>query len=408
MAEMKPEDITYAFEGGKTYAIHQGKVIAAHEDFDVVERQVKQAFDDMGGPNQYGDMPGDSLPNMDPQSFGPGDPSLDTLCPQCGTGEGAYEPQSGHPCAVCGFSDPQAGLDPQATEFPAPPSDLQVPGQDPQQGLPPAVGHTVTTPNGLKGTVLGKVAGLWSDEVTVRLENGRIVKLPVSTDLTFSSTKTASAPVSAIDRLEARLASTPDGTITSLQARAKELETIANEVSNLVSTASYADQQRLDTIRVTADVERAEVNDAIAYLDDEAEQTFRPPAPAFSINPVEQESMGGLSGDWLDQVTNDMIAEAEAQDYGKLMDEGPEAFAAEVPDAAIGDAGAVRSMASSYISEKTAGTDPESRTQYMSTWLARVEQCRRAELSTRKQVTKKEAAAEESVDFSSMPDSFLW
>jgi hypothetical protein len=47
---------------------------------------------------------------------------------------------------------------------------------------------SITTPNGLKGKVLGKVAGLWQDEVTVRLENGRIVHLPVAKDMKFERT----------------------------------------------------------------------------------------------------------------------------------------------------------------------------------------------------------------------------
>src|SRR5438270_12718836 len=32
----------------------------------------------------------------------------------------------------------------------------------------------VTTPNGAKGEILNRVAGVWGDEITVRFENGQI------------------------------------------------------------------------------------------------------------------------------------------------------------------------------------------------------------------------------------------
>lgn len=387
---MSPE-ITYVFRDGKTYAIRQGKVIAASTDNDEVERQVKQAYGD-----GYNPLPGERGPDQTPhihdrEDFS--DPAgeqfgQDMTCPGCGL---VGVDTQREPCPQCGYSEGQSMENPYPYDEPSP--GIEMGGE-----AGPYMAKVVT-PNGLKGTVLGKVAGVWGDEVTVRLENGRIVRLPVGTEL--HAVKTASTPQNPIEQLERRLAVTPDGTRDSLVARSTALDGIQKQAAYLIREGvSWSDTQRLDQISVTAAVEQEEIKQALAHLDDV--EAIAP--PSFSMG-VAHEAAGISREDasWLDNTLDEMIKEAEAQDFTKLMDEGPEAFTAELPDVALADVGVTRQMASSFIAEKTAGIARETADPYMETFLTRVEECRRAELSTRKQATTKEAAAEED-KYKDLPD----
>jgi hypothetical protein len=271
--------------------------------------------------------------------------------------------------------------------------------------LPEGTFAKVVTPNGLKGTVLGKVSGLWGDEVTVRLENGRIVKLPVGTELLPA--KQASSPKMGddISRLESQLnhrfAKTRDG----LLARIPVLKSIQDYAAHLIREgASHDDSIKLDQLAVQAAVEAQECQEVLAAM--EAAEPMAP--PSFSMQAAHEAA--GISREdasWLDHVLDDMIKEAEATDFNKLMDEGPEALVAELPDVALADTGVTRQMASSFIAEKTAAVEREVAEPYMNTFLARVEECRRAELSNRKQHVHKEAAAEED-QYKDVPDAGLF
>jgi hypothetical protein len=267
---------------------------------------------------------------------------------------------------------------------------------------------SITTPNGLKGKVLGKVAGLWQDEVTVRLENGRIVHLPVSKEMRFE--RTASAPKgNPTERFEQRLAASVDGTRESLVTRHKGLLALQTEARQIIANGvSDTDAESLDQIVVAADVEIAEVNDAIAHLDDAETQAYAPPVP-FSMSAAHEAaaSLGGKDGSWLDKTATEMIAEVEATDFKRLMDEGPEALTADLDTPALADAGVVRQVATSFIRSKTAGTDPKVRDPYEATFIKRVEECRRAELSSRAQTTQKEAAVQEDA-FKDAPDESIF
>lgn len=358
---------TYVFRDGHTYAIRQGKVIAADVDPAEVERQVLAYHED-------------------PYGVGYEHP-IETTCPHCGGLTDGSDPSM---ACVC-------------------PGQHHAPAAAPTQPMPmpdPSVYAKVVTPNGLKGTVLGKVAGLWGDEVTVRLENGRIVKLPTGTVLNGTEQKTAAAKPNLLNQMEHRLAAIPVGTRESLSERLRELAWLKDKAASLIREgASHNDSVRLDMIVVTADVERSEVSEALAYLD-EAERIEAP--RAFTMQAADRTSaISKEDGSWLDDAYNKMIREAEAQDFTKLMDEGPEALVAELPDSALADTGVTRQTASAFIAEKTAGVDRQIATPYMDTFLARVEQVRRAELSTRTQTHHKEAAAQEDV-FKDVPDDALW
>lgn len=395
---MSHQDITYVFRDNKTYAIRQGKVIASHVDPAEVERLVKQAY----GEDPHADYMDHGGGGGDPDAGYEGEygPQLggDGSCPGCGApGRGTRF------CPDCGasMSNARGGQD---MEEPYP-HDEPSPGLE-MGGEAGSYMAKVVTPNGIKGTVLGKVASTWGDEVTIRLENGRIVHLPVGTDLKAHK-EAATAPRSTpIDRLEARLASMPDGTRESLVARHNEVTRIASEVTEMIREGvSYADSVRLDQIHVAALNEGLEIVAAVEHLD----EVDRIEAPRSFTMAAAKEAAGISREDasWLDHTLDEMIKEAEATDFTKLMDEGPEAFTAELPDVALADTGVTRQMASHFISEKTAGIERTVAEPYMTTFLARVEECRRTELTGRKQTTHKEAAATED-KYKDLPDESLF
>lgn len=396
-----PGPITYVFENGKTFAIHEGKVIAASTDADDVERQVRLAF----GPDQLGEG--------QPPMHG-GGPTEMPPAPHDLGGMGGHD---GMPCESCGS---QVGPDGHCLRC----GDFQVPGGDQHgRGMEEMYPHdepspgtmfggeagsymakTVSTPNGLKGTVLGKVAGVWGDEVTVRLENGRIVRLPVGTELRTQKVA-AALRKTPIEQLETRLALIPDGTRDSLVARSTELERIRRTASALVRDGvSYADSVRLDQLVVLAETEQDEIVDAVSHIDDSESIA----APSFSMAAADRtSSISREDASWLDHTVDEMIKQAEATDFTKLMDEGPEALTAELPDVALADTGVTRQMATSFIGEKTAGIDRKIADPYTVTFLARVEECRRQALATRQQTIHKEAAAEQD-KYKDLPDDALF
>jgi hypothetical protein len=406
---MERSEVTFAFKGDRAFAIREGKVIATSH-VDHIGDLEKVAFGEpqdpsgqppMGDPHAI-DGPTEMPPPPDFGITGQGDP-----CPFCGTPD-TVDPQTGM-CDQCGQrtmpgadENFEGGLERPIAPG-GPPHGVDTGGM----GGGPYLG-SITTPNGLKGKVLGKVAGLWQDEVTVRLENGRIVHLPVSKEMRFE--RTASAPKgNPTEQFEQRLAASVDGTRESLVTRHKGLLALQTEARQIIANGvSDTDAESLDQIVVAADVEIAEVNDAIAHLDDTETQAYAPPVP-FSMSAAHEAaaSLGGKDGSWLDKTATEMIAEVEATDFKRLMDEGPEALTADLDTPALADAGVVRQVATSFIRSKTAGTDPKVRDPYEATFIKRVEECRRAELSSRAQTTQKEAAVQEDA-FKDAPDESIF
>jgi hypothetical protein len=407
---MERSEVTFAFKGDRAFAIREGKVIAtSHVDHIGDLEKVAFGHDPMGGQPPMGDPHAiDGPTEMPPPPGDMQDPYLggDEPCPNCGQPNEAGSPV----CVGCGAPlgdphgdphDPVGGMESQY------PQDAPSPGIEMGGEAGPYMA-SITTPNGLKGKVLGKVAGLWQDEVTVRLENGRIVHLPVSKEMRFE--RTASAPKgNPTEQFEQRLAASVDGTRESLVTRHKGLLALQTEARQIIANGvSDTDAESLDQIVVAADVEIAEVNDAIAHLDDAETQAYAPPVP-FSMSAAHEAaaSLGGKDGSWLDKTATEMIAEVEATDFKRLMDEGPEALTADLDTPALADAGVVRQVATSFIRSKTAGTDPKVRDPYEATFIKRVEECRRAELSSRAQTTQKEAAVQEDA-FKDAPDESIF
>lgn len=245
----------------------------------------------------------------------------------------------------------------------------------------------VVTPNGVKGTILQRVASVWGEEVTVRLENGEVKSFAAHGVKDWMQEKTASAanPVAGLDQ---RLGSTYNHDRNSLVRRHADLVEIWKEARSLITSGvSHTDQVALDTIIRTAEAEGEQIKQAIDHIDDGSVEAYRPPTPV----PVEQADLG-RSDDWLDAVVQDMHAEAEGIDYEQILQDDPTLLAAGLDDGIVADQGASRELALSHVRSKTAayvGDDVEA---YVDQFLARFEAARRKEASTRTANTRKEAA----------------
>lgn len=267
----------------------------------------------------------------------------------------------------------------------------------------------VLTPNGLKGKILGRVKGLWEDEVTVRFDNGRIASLAVS-KLTFAKEEEEEENKDEIAELEKKVeASVSTYDPASLENRISELGQIKAEASaHIASGLSDEDLARVGSVIAQANYELQEISDIGAAIEDQRVAAYEPPAP-FKINVVEQGGpTGGRESNWLDQTIGEMVHEANSTDYTKLMNEGPEVFVAGLDRDLLADSGAVRSHASTWIRSKTAAADDDVREKYEKVWLARVEEQRRASLAEIKEEMHKEASATESVDYDSIGDDSLF
>lgn len=380
------ENMTFVFgEDGSAYAYLDGKVIAKAADVDELEQ--KLAGDGDYPPGEYPPTDGHQGPYG--QSF-----------------EDQEAANSGAPCPTCGSTGtcPHCG----ANTHPADGGDAADPlpgaAQDtlPGDNLPPRATH-VTTPNGIKGQILGKQKGLWGDQVTIRLENGRIAKFDVTGDETYSTEKTASVDKTAT--LQERLDAEYPHTKYALKVRIGELKKIRHEAASLVADASYGEQQKLHQLIVTADLETHEVVDALAGLEDAT--PYEAPAP-YQTEVVEQESLGGGSGSWLDSTLGEMIEEAEGQDFDQLMNEGPEAFVAELETPALADGGVTRDMADRLVASKVAGIDREAGAEFRTAFLARVEEVRRSELVNRKEAQAKVAKEASTESYDGPEEGLFW
>jgi hypothetical protein len=266
----------------------------------------------------------------------------------------------------------------------------------------------VVTPNGLKGKVLGRVKGLWEDEVTIRFENGRIASLPVS-KLTFSNEEEEEEHDDIKDLEKKVESSISVYDAATIESRVRELDQIKVEASLFIDAGlSDEDLQRVASVITQANYEMEEIGDVIRALEEGHTSAYESPAP-FEIHVVEQGGpTNGHDSSWLDGAINEMVVEANSTDYTKLMDEGPEAFVAGLDHETLSDSGTVRSLASNWIRSKTAAADDDVREKYEKVWLARVEEQRRASLTEVKEEMHKEAAAEESVNYDEIGDDSLF
>ncbi len=364
------DSVTYVFDDtGKAYAYVQGKVVAASHDLDELERKLAAPPLPPGG---VGVNPG--------PSGGPAGPPMDDLHDDAGDApkgmkvvfEGELRPSDGG-----GEPDPLPEASPDT-----------LPGDD----LPPRATH-ITTPNGLKGTILGKTKGLWGDQVTIRLENGRIAKFDVTDDSNLTYSTDQAQTTSPYARMASVLASDVDPTEAGMRKRLALLRTVKDEAKATFSTAAYVDESTLHNFIVEADAQMNELQQALEALQ-EAEP-YAPPTPQV----FEQESMGGNDSTWLDQTVNQMIGENEAQNFDQMMNEAPEMLVAEQPTPVLEDEQAVTDVANDFVSSHTAGLNADATRDFREAFLVRVAKCREDELAAREDDAPRQAKTAAAEDF---------
>lgn len=373
---------TYVFdENGQVHAFVDGQHVASGTDVDALEHHLKTAAPPLP-PGPGGPPPGPPSPGLD----GPPSPDAD---PAGGKGievefKGTLTPSGGG-----GPEAPPEGLDgpPEADPLPDAAPD-SIPGDD----LPPRATHIIT-PNGLKGQILGKTKGLWSDQVTIRLENGRIAKFDVVADSDIEYVAEAKVASNPYARMESVLSADIDPTRQGLKRRIAELKVVKQEAQASFRTASYVDETTLHNFIVEADAQINEAMDAIEHMDNAT--PYAPPEPQV----FEQESLGGNDSTWLDDTLNQMIEEAESTDFDQVMEEQPEVMVAELDTPALEHAEGVQEYALSYVRSKTAGLDPKAVSEFTAAFLARVENCRLAELENREEDTDDEEEDDEKKKF---------
>lgn len=363
---------TYVFDdNGEIHAFIDGEHVASSSDMDGLERWVNKrvAAPPMPMPGPGGPPPGPDLgPDGPPMEDNHDDPSPAGMHVIF---EGELKPAE----------EKEADPLPQA-------SPDTIPGDD----LPPRATHIIT-PNGLKGQILGKVKGLWSDEVTIRLENGRIAKFHITDNQQVEYVTEEKTVASPYQRMEAVLAEQVDPTKVGLRKRIAALKVVKDEAKASFSTAKYLDEDTLHNIVVEADAQIREVVDALEHM--EQSEPYAPPEPQV----FEQESMGGVDSTWLDKTVNDMIVENEAQDFDAMLEEVPEQLVAELETPMLEDSEGVYLHASAYLVPRIAGMDKQASIDFGDAFLRRVEDCRRAELevrnATEKEPIEKQASTED-------------
>lgn len=366
---------TFVFQdNGEVHAFVDGKLAGVASSADHLDRLEEK----LAAPPP---PPGPGGPPGGP-SGGPAGPPMDDLHDDTGgpggggmkvVFEGELRPAEG------GDADPLPDASPDT-----------LPGDD----LPPRATH-ITTPSGLKGTILGKTAGLWGDQVTVRLENGRIARFDVTQEqfdkwASRDDAKTASPYA----RMQAVLDAEVDPTESGLRQRIAALKVVKDEAKSAFHEAKYVDETTLHNIIVEADAQTHEVIDAL-----EAMQQAEPYAPP-ETQVFEQESMGaGRNDTWLDRTFEDMMQDVEATDFDAEMTERPETLVAELETPALQDPAGVQQYAASYVSSKTAGLSGEAVKEFTVAFLGRVEACRKAELASRDEDRERVAKEASTNDF---------
>lgn len=267
----------------------------------------------------------------------------------------------------------------------------------------------ITTPNGVKGQILSRTAGLWCDEVTVRFDNGQIHSVPVTDRVKFSTENRKVASSKPVDRLRTELSKIASGdTRKGLTDRLIVVGHIKDEAHMLIAGGVSNDDARdLHELVLTAEHEIGELKEAIDHYDAEEGNAYQPYKPETQV--IQGENIGHQNdGTWLDHTLNQMMEEAEGTDYDQLLADGPTLLTSELDDNAVADSGAVREMALSFIRNKTAGLEGEEVDKFENLFIARCEDARRVELGHRKATTKKEAAQKKSdVDNAPVESLFL-
>jgi hypothetical protein len=267
----------------------------------------------------------------------------------------------------------------------------------------------ITTPNGLRGEVISRVEGVFGGEITVRFENNQIRRFETAAGddgikYSVDEPKVSSSPK---DHFQARLNERYVTSREGLTERLTALDEIARGAGRLAARESSIPESRaLHGFVLAAEAETAEIKEVLAHLEDVDAQNAAPAPPVYSA--VEQISLGRAANDsWLDVTAAEMIVESEAQDFDKLLAEGPTALVSSLDDFAVHNAGTVAEIAASHIMGKTAGFKGEKIEAYREAFVAASEQARRHELTYRQDNVRKEATVKEA-SIANLPDEFLF
>jgi hypothetical protein len=266
----------------------------------------------------------------------------------------------------------------------------------------------ITTPNGMRGEVISRVAGLWGDEITVRFENNQIRRFATAAgddaiEYSVEAAKTAASPK---DHFQATLDERYVTSREGLTERLTVLDGVALGAGRLAAReASVAESRVLHQFVLAAEAETAEIREVLAHLEDVDAQNAAPAPPTYAA--VEQVSLGGHSSDWLEATADEMVKEAEAVDFDKLLEEGPTQLVSNLDDTAVHNAGTVAEVAQNHIMAKTAGFKGEKVEAYREAFVAASEQARRRDLTYRQSNARKTATVKEAA-VAELPDEFLF
>lgn len=256
----------------------------------------------------------------------------------------------------------------------------------------------ITTPNGLTGQILSRVATTWGDAYSVRFENGEIQSLYVTAESEFTQQqpKKVASGTTPIQRLASVAEEHVGPDRVSLKARLAELTNLRVEAKTLIqSGVSLEDMHALDGIIVQAEHEQIQIKQALDHLDATEGEGFTPYKPDMQVIPGA--NVGHQNdGTWLDAVIEDDRKAAASVDFNSLLDDGPTLLVASQEDATLADAGDMRDRALSFVQSKTSGFAGDKVDEFERLFLDRTEQARRVELAARKQIVKKEAAQKKS------------
>lgn len=262
----------------------------------------------------------------------------------------------------------------------------------------------ITTPNGLKGEILGRTGDVWGEkELTVRFENGRFAKLTAhpGAEIEFINERTAAAPTNPIEALQTVLDDEYERDLGGLEERSAALESLVVDVSHHIAKASYEEEQILNKIAIAAEVEHQEIGEALEYLKQADAETFTTDNK-FDFGVAEQGELGRAKNDsWLDHTVQEMVDETNGQNFDQILTEEPGQLVAELEIGTLADQGSTAEVALSHVTAKTAAFKGPEVESYRDQFVAATEMARRNELAVRldkvKEASKQTEEQEENI-----------
>lgn len=242
----------------------------------------------------------------------------------------------------------------------------------------------ITTPNGLKGKVLGRTPSLWGEEVTVRFENGHISKLPTSR-LSYSTEESSEDPLA---RIASILATPVQDEIHSLTARLDALQEIPRLAAKIASSLGHDGLVSLDQHVMTARAESLEIKEAIASKQDELAQEYEPYRPEARAY---EES-------WLDRVAAEEVEAAQEEP----LDTRVARFVTALSTDTLADGSLVAQIVYDKVSSES--NDEE----YIENFIEAAEQIRQTEHIARREATKQAHVASQQALSEATDEGLFW